>query len=608
MKKNSSLAHSIANTNHTAQEAYTAFLRIDGSHPWKTAVPEAFIDYQVRVLPKGEIAYFNFDLAKEMGLIAEDHPHEMNASLKAVLLDCFNLCIINEYDLANNIRYPKASVKPNTYMATRYLQLQHPNKQGKTSGDGRSIWNGTVKHKGRVWDISSRGTGVTALAPGVIEAGRYLKTGSTDYGYGCGLAEIDELYATAIMSEIFHRQGIETERSLLVIETSPGMGIGVRASQNLLRPAHLFALMKQGNYSALRRAMDYFIARQIQNGRFQPAKNSRATDRKLLQHIVRSYAEFAAKLESEYIFAWFDWDGDNMLMDVGILDYGSIRQFGLRHDEYRYDDITRYSTNLNEQKLKSRRIVQTFCQIFDFLATQKKRPLKDFARDPLLNKFDQYFTQSLRDSFTEKLGLNAKHKFSRRQQKLHQQLFANYGQIESFKCSSQIEEVADGINKPPYFNPRKLLRICIEQYHEQGVLDIEQILSLTHSQYSERASVQRHKQARQLIRDFCQSYVNFFTSLKLGKAKQKACIARAELRNHPDRITGNSITFIVEEILHLRKRSLSGDALQKFIDLLVYNLVKKIDPSATPPPIDSKIPQNVLKKALYIVREHSEEI
>jgi len=26
-------------------------------------------------------------------------------------------------------------------MATRYLETQHHNKQGKTSGDGRSIWN-----------------------------------------------------------------------------------------------------------------------------------------------------------------------------------------------------------------------------------------------------------------------------------------------------------------------------------------------------------------------------------------------------------------------------------------------------------------------------------
>ena len=51
-------------------------------------------------------------------------------------------------------------------MATRYLQLQHEIRQGKTSGDGRSIWNGYLKTKTLTFDISSRGTGATILVPG----------------------------------------------------------------------------------------------------------------------------------------------------------------------------------------------------------------------------------------------------------------------------------------------------------------------------------------------------------------------------------------------------------------------------------------------------------
>ena len=55
-------------------------------------------------------------------------------------------------------------------MATRYLQTQHHNKQGKTSGDGRSIWNGYVKSENLIFDISSRGTGATILSPGAQNA------------------------------------------------------------------------------------------------------------------------------------------------------------------------------------------------------------------------------------------------------------------------------------------------------------------------------------------------------------------------------------------------------------------------------------------------------
>ena len=61
-----------------------------------------------------------------------------------------------------------------------------------------------------------------------------------------------------------------------------------------------------------------------------------------------------------------------MLIDAGIIDYGSIRQFGLRHDEYRYDDVERFSTNLNEQNRKLGFIIQTFAQLVDFLQNKTK--------------------------------------------------------------------------------------------------------------------------------------------------------------------------------------------------------------------------------------------
>jgi len=145
------------------KDPYSKFDKIDGQHPWAEQVSDGHIPYHVKKLNKGKVLYFNFILAKEMGLIDKSHPHQITKSLEKKILSVFNIQIINEFDMDNKT-VPQKDFSKNTYMASRYLQLQHKDKRGLTSGDGRGIWNGHLKHKGITWDISSRGTGVTCLA------------------------------------------------------------------------------------------------------------------------------------------------------------------------------------------------------------------------------------------------------------------------------------------------------------------------------------------------------------------------------------------------------------------------------------------------------------
>ncbi|MGE3385943.1 MAG: hypothetical protein AB7K41_04370, partial [Bdellovibrionales bacterium] len=280
---------------------YSALDQLDGTHPLQKSVPESCVMYDVRLLPGGKVSYFNWDLAKEMGLVPDHHPHRMNRALEEKLLETFCIRIINEWDKEHNVIYPKTMLKKNRYMATRYLQLQHADKTGRTSGDGRCVWNGVVKHRGKIWDVSSRGTGVTALAPGVVQAGKPLRTGNNEHGYGCGMAEIDELYAAAIMAEILHRQGIPTERVLAIVDLGKGTGIGVRAGHNLLRPAHLFAHLKQSEHERLKRATDYLIQRQYNNGEWKFSAQNRRRYELMGQAVTQSFARFAAHLERDYI-------------------------------------------------------------------------------------------------------------------------------------------------------------------------------------------------------------------------------------------------------------------------------------------------------------------
>ena len=61
---------------------YPKFKEIDGSHPLKSSVPEAVVEYQVRTRHGGQVAFFNFELARELGLIPEGHSHELTKELK----------------------------------------------------------------------------------------------------------------------------------------------------------------------------------------------------------------------------------------------------------------------------------------------------------------------------------------------------------------------------------------------------------------------------------------------------------------------------------------------------------------------------------------------
>ncbi len=551
-------------------EEYSQFEKINGTHPLQTELPEGLLLYPVRKLEKGRVSFFNFALAREMGLISAQHLDELNAKLENVILNSFCLQIINEYDQERQKSFDPTRLKPHKYMATRYLQLQHKNKKGVTSGDGRSIWNGVITHNGTTWDISSRGTGVTALAPGAVEANRPLRTGEEEFGYGCGLADLDELYGSAIMSEIFHRQGVSTERVLAIIDIGRGLGIGVRASPNLLRPAHLFLYLKQNRYASLKRATDYFIDRQIKNDSWGLEKRGGHYYDSLLTHMGQEFARFAAQLERNYIFLWIDWDGDNLLAHPGIIDYGSVRQFGLRHDQYRYDDVDRFSTNLNEQKMKARFTVQIFCQLVDFLKTKEKKSLARFANSKALKLFDKVFESELRLIFLQQLGLStldAKKLLGHRTREV-ENLYQEFLVLEKTKTHSIPQKLPDGINHPAIFNMRaflreypQLLKLSGELSGHEKVLPAE-VFQLIQSHFASRRDKRLSSSMKKKIIRLQKAYAKVLYSACAGKNQQdflNDLIDRSLQSNFSGRITGNSIEYLVAEVLKAQKRNCKID-------------------------------------------------
>jgi len=556
--------------------AYSTFDRINGDHPLKDAVPNIYVGYSAFRRFGGEVAYFNFELAKEMGLIPQQHPHKMNSSLSKQILNTFAIQIINEYDVLHKTKIDPNTICDHQYMATRYLQIQHPNKQGKTSGDGRSIWNGHFKGRNGHWDISSCGTGATRLSPASAIQKTFFKTGGKNLSYGCGKADFSEGLISAIFSDILYKNGLQSERILAVIRFKNGTAVNVRANKNLLRPAHFFGYAKRSDFDSLKRLVDYYIQRQIENKNTVDEKNKY---KDFLSQVSKDFARSTARFESDYIFCWLDWDGDNILMDGGIIDYGTIRQFGLFHHEYRYDDVDKMSTTIVEQKKKARHTIQTFAQIVDYLISGKKKTLKSFSNHESLALFDAHFEKSLLLNLLQKIGYTKK-----QQEKLIDnkesyatllKFHARFRFFEKAVATRKAYKVADGITRDAIFCMRDFLREFPRHLiNENKFYSAKDFIDLVASNYSSQRDRAKFIKKEDRISTMQSSYVEIMGHCHhvTGISKNKLLLQlseRAEIINPHDKLTGNAVINIAHKIIQKRSQL-------SFLELnaLIHSIVK----------------------------------
>lgn len=561
---------------------YEKFKELDGTHPWRDVSPDGYVDYQARYRPNGRVLFFNFPLAREMDLIPAEHPQTISKELEQVVLETFSLQIINEYDLRNEKKFSQDSVKSGPYMATRYLQTQHRNKRGKTSGDGRSIWNGFLKGKSLIFDVSSRGTGATILSPGAQKSDGAVETGDESYGYSSGLADLDEMLGSAVMSEIFYRQGIPTERCLAVIGFPDGTAIGVRSAPNLIRPAHIFRYLKQGRLSELKASVDYLIDREVENGFWQVPRGN-AKYEKALDYLARSYGKMAAVLEEEYIFNWLAWDGDNMLASGAILDYGSIRQFAGKHDKYRFKDVDRYSASLAEQRYWARLIIQTFAQAIDFICSGKKQNLNAFKDAECLRVFDLAFKAETDYRVLWRIGFTPKQidRLTEKAKNEITQFRRSLSYFEDLKVSKGIERVSDGFTHKPVFLIRNLLRLLPAYYVAQAINQVDDesaympadiFCKSMAASYVGKRDLELTLARRNQIKNFQRCYLDLIAVLdEPFDEVLKTIQERSAIINHRHRITGDAVVYMIEEIIAMKGRRIHG--LQGALDAFIASQV-----------------------------------
>lgn len=581
---------------------YEAFAQLDGSHPWREVSPHGYHDYQARCRAGGRVAYFNYPLAAELGLIPPGHPPRMNARLEKAILDTFALQIINEWDLRHPRSWAGATLKAGRYMATRYLQLQHNSRQGRTSGDGRAIWNGCIRTPKMTFDVSSRGTGVTCLCPGAQTAKQPLRTGA-NVGYGSGTADLDEMLGAAIMSEIFYRQGYPTERTLAVIDFGDGTAIGVRSAPNLLRPAHLFRYLRQGRARELRASLDYFLDRQSANGFWRLPTKCGPRYRKALEYLARSYGQMAALLEEEYIFTWLAWDGDNVLASGAILDYGSVRQFAAKHDKYRYDDVDRWSTSLTEQRYWARQLIKVFAQAARFARTGKRVRLNCLDDAPCLKTYDRAFQRQRDRRLLWRLGFTEEQ--SATLLRCARQEIADLRRalvfFEDLKVAAGVEELSDGITHRPVFLIRNLLRILPEYYvnacagREGQLMPAGMFCRIMAASYADVSDLRMTPTREARARNFQACYQRLISKagnyrLVLGSVQRRSAVI-----NFEHRMTGDAIVQIVNHAIQCKSR-LGANEFQAAIDRFIESQV--LIPGKCKPIEKREVKRSTIKSAL----------
>ncbi|MDB2447284.1 protein adenylyltransferase SelO family protein [bacterium] len=547
---------------NTRKRNYGAISKIDGSHPFKEATSFSYVEYGARKRNGGRIQFLNFDLAKELGLIAKNHAEKMNKDLEKQLLDTFAITIINEFDLINNKKIPKKDVLDRKYMATRYLQLQNPNKKGVYSGDGRSIWNGYVETKNGIWDITSCGTGATCLSPATKVHGRFFETGDPYISYGCGYSTFHEGIVDIIFSEMFHQKQVQSERILCVVTFPDGFSIKVRAGQNLIRPSHMFAHLKQGKHTRLKEVVDYFIDREEINSELVKYNGAKKYNN-FLEKFAFKFAEISALFEQEYIFCWLDWDGDNIMVNGGVLDFGSIRQFGVYHHEYKFDDDGNWSTNIKQQVKKARETVQAMIQAVEFVKSGEKTALSNFKNHKMLDYFDKVYAQKSIYFFARRLGFDEDtcRVLSKAKNTKFKKCLDLFAKLEERKARAGMELTPDGKNCPMMFNMRKFSRLSFNNRLDLDL--VEEVLNDSKTKYSLENRINVKKEDIKIARELWENLKNFVESKSLSYKK----ISNSSAKWNPvNRITGDGICMVAD-YLTKKSKDISHDEFYKVVDL-----------------------------------------
>jgi hypothetical protein len=257
------------------------------------------------------------------------------------------------------------------------------------------------------------------------------------------------------------------------------------------------------------------------------------------------------------------------MADGRLIDYGSIRRFGVFHHKYRFDDVERWSTNILEQRLKARATVQTIVQMVDYLVHGECRPLVDFKNHKFLEIFDETFWRERHKHLLYKFGFDGAQAETLMEK--HQDLVIKFARqhdsLEKRLINRRAVRVQDGSNQPALFNMNQMrsqlaLNVSVEP-HQNNIKDLV-LKSLTKycSGADRKVALKQCGQVRSLLVHLKKIHdsVREGTRGKNLKNQEKQFLNRALNKNRVARITGDGMIFI-GQLVSRKRKTLSPEQL-----------------------------------------------
>jgi len=282
-----------------------------------------------------------------------------------------------------------------------------------------------------------------------------------------------------------------------------------------------------------------------------------------------------------------EWDGDNILADGGIIDYGSVRQFGLFHREYRFDDSDRFSTTILEQRRKARHIVQKHAQIRDYLITGVRPTLPQLDHDPILQLFDDEFDRVKTTRLLERVGFESAEtdRLVRDEDAAVRRLQRAFSSFERARSSRGVVKVPDGITWNAVYCLSDVLRELPIRYaacfdstsatpsRDELILEPRAFLDLALSDYASARDRELTDHRARMTREFQRAYLDLVDAVAqcVGESRRRTIeriAARTPILNPYDRITGDAVDHAAGKLLARRPR-LSPESIHRLIQAFV---------------------------------------
>jgi hypothetical protein len=250
-----------------------------------------------------------------------------------------------------------------------------------------------------------------------------------------------------------------------------------------------------------------------------------------------------------------------------------LRQFALFHHEYRYDDVDRNSTSILEQRVKARGLVQAFAQMRDFLLTGARRPLDEFARDPLVVLFDKAFEVERQRLLLVSVGFapDAAETLAAKRRGLVERFRKLHAGFERAKSRRGPHRVADGVTWDAIYSMRDVLRELPRFLLRCGRRpDPHELLQMTASSYARGPDLRVTPNKTRNMRQYLVVYDELLAAavaLGAGESREvmlRQVAAHAAIVNSPGRMTGNAAILIGQKLARARKR-IGTDGLQELV-------------------------------------------